>query len=358
MISVAVVGLAAAVLWIGAGRNKGRTTRDAGPLRVDSALLSFGAAWNQKDFQWTLPIENVTDRAIEVTRVEGSCYCTRVEPSAFPIGPGETVDVRLTLDLTVQDLNRASLPVRDHAEKVAAFTEDDAVRPAAVWEVRGRVRSGFSMVPGQLDFGDSLVAGSPFASKTVKVNCHEACQRLEVESDESRASALVTQTDGDGGGVGRQFEIHVVPNAGLPAGNHEFTLGVKAVLGDGETTAAAPLKVAARVLPEFGIVPSLTHLGRMTVGTEAEETVSLISRSGRSFSVERVESDSDDVSVEPYPVTAGGSRLYRLTIRASQTGNQQAEVRFHVRVDEDDSRASEPLILPVQYRYHGATPSG
>jgi hypothetical protein len=327
-------------------------TGSAAPLRVDSARLDFGEVRNQADFRWTLPVENLARRPILVSRVEGSCSCVRVEPSSFPIGPGETVDVELSLDLTVQDAHRASQAVREYAESIAVFVGDDAVRPAAIWNVRGRVSSAFSLSPGQLDFGDSLIAGMPFDSKTVDVECYAPCQRLHVANGEEFASAVVRQVDD----AGRRFEIHVLPNPGLPAGNHEFKLNVTAELGNGETTPPVPLKVAARVLPEFGIRPSFTHLGTIPVGKDVDETISLISRSGRAFSVERVNCDSENVSIEALPAVKGGDRMYRINIRATQSGDQQAEVRFHLHPDQNDVDSSETMsaMIPVQFRYRGA----
>lgn len=73
--------------------------RSAGDLVISAGSLNFGQVWCQRDFSWTVPIENRSDHTIHVASLQASCGCTSVEPSSFTLPPGAEQDLTFTLDL-------------------------------------------------------------------------------------------------------------------------------------------------------------------------------------------------------------------------------------------------------------------
>ena len=145
------------------------------PLAAEPGSLDFGVVWNSGSFHWKLPIRNTSDATIDVKRVGGSCSCTSVSPSAFVLKPGERVELAITYDLAsrTRDAEGATVPFDNG---IVAYGPGNV--QIAGWTVRGLVKQGFSCVPRELAFGESLICGQPYSSKTLEVTCIEPCRSL------------------------------------------------------------------------------------------------------------------------------------------------------------------------------------
>src|SRR6266849_4991614 len=71
-------------------------------LSVKRSALDFGEPWEEKNFVWKLPIQNVTNRDIRVHDFALSCGCLEIEPKSLTIPAQETREVALKVDLTQQ----------------------------------------------------------------------------------------------------------------------------------------------------------------------------------------------------------------------------------------------------------------
>jgi hypothetical protein len=307
------------------------------PLVADPAALDFGVVWNSQNFQWTVPIRNTTDKAIQVTRVEGSCSCTAVKPTAFLLNPGERIGLKLAYNLASRAHEWVSGRPEPFEGTVVAHTGQDD-RPIARWEIHGHVKNAFFTKPDELRFDESLVYGQPY-------------QQLLASIDEQYGAVIVRSAGVDG----RHFQVHVAPKATLDIGVHEFKVFLTAVLKSGERLPDVPVSVEAHVLHDLQILPSLAHFGDLKVGEAREETISLASRSGRNFDVASYTSASKDVSVVPLSRDQPESKAFRVKLRSSRTGPQESEVRFNIHYKGPSPRTAGDVTDRAVFsvRYYG-----
>ncbi|MBY0231201.1 MAG: DUF1573 domain-containing protein [Gemmataceae bacterium] len=123
---IALVGcvLVAAAAKITADATRPRPVQQAKreSLVVDPARLDFGEVLENERFAWTLPIENRGDAEARITKFQENCVCAKFDPPSLVIPPGETREVRLTLDLTrkPEDRGEAARPFAVLVEPIVA----------------------------------------------------------------------------------------------------------------------------------------------------------------------------------------------------------------------------------------------
>jgi hypothetical protein len=106
-------------------------------LRVAPQHLNFGTVWEQDAYRWIIPIENVTDRRIEIEGFDWSCGCLGVEPKELVIEPGEKAEVSVVMNLAASCLGGDAAAVRDAVVQVFPHVRGEARRG---WTIAGRVR--------------------------------------------------------------------------------------------------------------------------------------------------------------------------------------------------------------------------
>jgi hypothetical protein len=342
-----------ALLLIGLGGYALRSTRlfwdnPVDALVVDPEHLDFGEVWVQRDFRWTLPIRNTTNTDIGIRSFAASCGCTSVEPESIIVPTRSEVPVELVLDLRPG----ANAPLGQSRQEFAvSIIADaaDAVGSHPQWKLTGMVRVPIEFRPMTLDFEDSLVEGMPLAARTVRVVCNEPVESMSVECDPEFATASCTElTDStelpDSGA--ERFLIRVLPRDDLTVGEYEFDVAVQAVLADGTQTPVIGLPVRARILDDIRILPELSHLGMVAVGSEARETLRLESRRGEGITVESTEPDSDQITLERLERVSPTAWACVLRCSVEEEGEAAIPVRFHVRYD---SGAASELRAVVRW---------
>jgi hypothetical protein len=307
------------------------------PLSIEAASLDFGSVWNSERFEWTVPIRNTSRLEIHVDRLEGSCTCTLVAPSSFVLKPGEEVRVKLRYDLFSRTRpNGDSIVPFDDA--LSAYVNGDE-QPLARWHVRGHVKNAFACKPSALDFGDSLVEGRPYPTRTIDVTCFQSCRNVEVSADERTMAVVAKNPSGDG----VHFQVAVAPGATLDSGTHKIKLSLGAVLRSGERTPHVSLPVEVRILPDLKVLPSLAHFGELKVGDSREETIVLASRSGRSFDVQNFDSANKNLEIVPVASNDAGAKVFRVRLTSSTLGSENTEARFKIRYRGDAGPAGPRL---------------
>jgi Protein of unknown function (DUF1573) len=307
------------------------------PLAIEAASLDFGSVWNSEEFAWAVPMRNASNFPIIVGRLAGSCTCTLVDPSSLALKPGEEVRVKLRYDLfsRTRQSGDATVPFDD---ALSAYVNGDD-KPLARWHVHGLVKNAFSCDARSLDFGDSLVVGRPYPTRTIDVTCFQPCRKLEVSADERSAAVVAKNPSGDG----VHFQVAVAPGATLGSGTHKFKLSLGAVLPSGERTPHVSVPVEVRILPDLQIVPSLAHFGQLKLGESREETIVLASRTGRSFDVPTFDSGSKSLKIVTVASNEAGTKVFRIRLTSSKLGGENTEARFKIRYRGDGNSAGPQL---------------
>src|SRR5687768_14033297 len=63
-------------------------------LEADRADLNCGEVWEDPDYVRPVKVTNRSDREVRVTNMTGGCECTAVEPKAFTLAPGQSIQLR------------------------------------------------------------------------------------------------------------------------------------------------------------------------------------------------------------------------------------------------------------------------
>ncbi len=332
-------GLALAVgalLLIGLGGYALRSLRMFWDNPVDALVvnpehLDFGEVWVQRDFRWTLPIRNTTSTDLGIRSFATSCGCTSVEPDSIIVPAGGEANVELLLDLRPSASAPPGRSRREFAVNVIAVPIEP-VRAQLQWRVTGWVRTPIAFRPADLDFEQSLVKGMSLTARTVRVACNEPVERLVVDCDPALAAVSVTELTSSESEA-EPFVIRVLPNDELPVGEYQFDVAVRAVLTDGTQTPVIELPVRARMLRDIRILPEVSHMGMVAVGTEVEETLRLESRRGAPFAVELADSESELMTVTRLERVSPTAWICVLRCRVASDGDVAAPIRFDVQYE-------------------------
>lgn len=346
------IGLIAAVIALFVGgiwkyRLRSSAGDDLSPsqvtgLYVNPERLNFGEVWQDDRFAWVLPIENHSPSDVTIERFYNSCVCTEINPSSLVIPAGQSRDIRLTIDLlTEKAYDRPPEAVRDFAVAVQAVVKGaDGKKTDQGWEVRGRVKTAIQFEQPVVDFGTHSELAQPLPPRRIAVRCFTRLDSLAVSGSLHNFPVRVTRrSEGP-----LEFDLEIVPKAGLPVEEYKFDLSVVPILPGKKRLAAKKLHVVAWVVPDLQASPPEVALGAVPVGESAEATITLSSLTGCVFTVEGWHCTSDQVTVERKVADTGDPAFQVKWARVSAPGQQRAEIVFRATVGGKDGN---PVKVPV-----------
>jgi hypothetical protein len=321
----------------------------ASPLLVDSESLDFGRAWDQPGFEWRVPIQNTSGRAVEVVSVEPSCRCVEANPRTFVVPADDQVAIALRLSL--RDSKGESRECWPFSAKIVAKTKE-APPAQATWSVHGQVYQHPVRPAVEALHLDGFVVGSQFRKEAVPISSNRPVQKLTARCDPAFASVEVLPTAEAG-----SFELEIRPNNSLPVGKHKAIVDLESTVdlsglppGLGPPP-ALPLPVTVEVCHSVYASPSTMALGVVPVGETERDVVALRSLGDISFRVieaQVVDGDAS-LSVEPAPTSDARVLYYSIIQKSTTRGPRAAEVQFTVR--EEESGSTYPVVVAVTY--HG-----
>jgi hypothetical protein len=145
-----------------------------------------------------------------------------------------------------------------------------------------------------------------------------------------------------------KYEILIAPHPSLQPGVFKSKATLFVNTPEGERLSGATFGIDGRVQAEVRPLPARLMLGSKEIGEKAEAVVVLQASAATKVIVERIETDSPDIHVEP--ATIEGSppeRTFRVSQRVTQLGDQVGTVHFFIR---KGSRPAEPIVMEVTYR--------
>jgi Protein of unknown function (DUF1573) len=314
-----------------------RSTR-AQLVSVRADKLDFGDVWADENFVWTVPITNDGLEAITLREFFSSCACMGIQPKTLEIPAGGTGTIQLALNLThgKPEAGKASRPF---SVRVTASIGAKSTRKIT-WTISGRVRKVFEMVPSLLSFKEgSLVRGEVFPSQKVELHAHTEVTGVSAECRPPLATVAVVA-----GEAKNTFAVAVTPKRDLPAGELRFDVLVHGLTAHGALPVAL-LPVYGRVLEQVEFTPPTLLFGHRALGEQAEETVLVRSRSGKTFKVLTFEATSKSIEVERLAASSDSLPQFRVRQKFLELGQQSAVVSFRVLVDG----RSVTVALPARY---------
>lgn len=317
-------------------------------LSVPAESLDFGTVWMQDDFEWTIPVTNRSDRQVEILGFDSSCHCTSILPKKCSLAPGETLDLRLAINLAPSD-KEASQLIRDFDVLITPHLGDE-LSPLHTWVVQGRIRSPVELSRASLRFENFVASRDDFTSKTVKIKAGRQVEKIEVRCEEKDGVATIRQVDT----AKREYELSVTPSESLPIGPFGFAVAIKAFGKDGQPLPIVNFPVLGRLLANVRAIPPSLDFGSLECGIVKRDSIILSSRSGQPFRVLKVdvEEESGTALAEhaafPREVTTG-STVFQITQTALKADDRKATITFHVQED----KSKRVITIPVIVSYYG-----
>lgn len=334
-----VVGLFVLVFWLAM---KSRQMLEApAALVVDERYLSFGETWEDPVFVWKMPIRNTTDKEIDIAGFDASCSCVSIEPSAVAIAAHGTEEVRLTLNL-VKAQRQANLEGEDFKVAIQPRIKRSAGSQIG-WVVQGKVKKPFAIESPVVDFGESLVRGELFATRSVEIICAIAGTELLASNDSPFLTVNAIRDSSDP----RKHRLEINVHKNVPSGVFNYLVRLKALLPN-NITASGAVSVVGRVQEDVSLQPEVLAFGAVPIGSHVNGTVLIQSRSGQKFTIEEiVKQQVEGVTVDLHKQQRDGSQCLIVTLVGNQLGDQVYTI--HVKV----KTLQGYLNLPLQLSCHG-----
>ena len=293
---------------------------EIGGIVVSPSALQLGEVWETNAYELKLPIRNASNAPVKVADVLAGCACVEVSPRKFILGPRETIDLKLTIDLAKRapwEQHKENRPVRLDIRPLI-----EGVPPSKeAWLVEGVVRSRITLDVERLGFGDRPVSGSVNAPRTIEARVHASEGGLVATVVPYGAGAVSVSRLGEG-----EYALAISPAASLPPGAFSFHVEFSLLDTEGERIQTGrTLPVTGVMQPEVRAFPAQVLLGSRVVG----------------WVVDRVEIDSPDLKLEP------DGTDYRIRQRVTQEGDHFAVVKFFMR--KGSAGKATPISMTVSY---------
>jgi Protein of unknown function (DUF1573) len=317
-------------------------------LFVPPERLAFGQTWESKEFTWALPITNWDQQDVEIEHFATTCNCTKIEPSSLSIPPGQTREVRLTVDLT-PERNTKQAESQQWAFEVGIgpkLRDEEAPKVPDWWIVRGTVQRLLRLSVPVVDMGRQSERSQPLPLRHLLVSSAVPLKGLTATTPLSFVpviSALEPERHD-------QFQLTINSPPGLPIGPVKEEIRLTARLETGEeVTKIVP--VTGRIVADCQPDPPAAVLGARLVGETAQESVMLYSLTKQPFEVIDYTVAGKGLSLLALPEGPGEGPAFRVQQEIVEAGEQTGKVFFKLR-----TARGEPVEVVVTVSYRGLNP--
>ncbi|MCI0739271.1 MAG: DUF1573 domain-containing protein [Gemmataceae bacterium] len=320
-----------------------------GSLVVDAEHLNFGEVFQQKQFRWKLPIQNRSDKELEISHFSASCSCVEITPPSLIVAPNQTAVVVLTLDLT-ELANPSDTVPRVFKEMIIPRVKANDGRGVfhEGWSLQGRVEPGLLARPRTVDFGREILKTNPQRrSEVVSVIAQPGVVELGLEPNYLFSAFLRQSTKLPDGS--EQYEVRITPSKDLRTGYFKSQILVRASHKDSGSAVDLSVPVQGYVREDVDALPSAVVFGARALGDIGEEALSLSSKSGQSFEVIGIHTEGAGINCAPSETTSPKGRIFRVRQRFSQLGPTNNCVRFTIQ----GHNQIDVMTVEVSVAYHG-----
>ena len=305
------------------------------PLRAEPASLDLGEVWPRRDFHHEISITCTHRDPVHIESFTTSCNCTQIEPSSMTIDPGETKSLRLKLDLSAFVQVEPTIWTRPISISTLPVVADGSP-PSGTWQLTGRLRFPLAISNPRVTLPEIDEAGS-IAFPVTRIETTKAADiaSVTVRCDESFGKLQSEET-------GRVVIATVTPRSDLPGGLVQFPVEFIATTDAGEVLPAVEVLVEGYIRPDLYATPSQIVNGVMEVGQVISQTVKILSRSNRPFTVVDVECPSETHAVPQGEAQQGGQ--FHIEHVCQQQTDERIVV-FRCRYVSDGSEREIPLKI-------------
>jgi hypothetical protein len=299
----------------GPGSAQGNQNGSARRLIIPTEELELGEVWFQNALKHQVHVTNDSTEVVQVN-FTASCDCTDVEPTQFTFAPGESVPVRLVLDLsTLQNRDEPTRDVPFHIELRA--TVANLRWQQSKWTLRGTALAAARADPRIVDF-DELLEGAPLPPREIQVRLTDPGDQVTAAEVPNWLQCHLEQAAHDRSVVKAKLVPQTLPALG-PLRDVMLRFRITSEGGASKGTLSVP--VLGQVVNDISIEPLPLSFGILSPGTRAETEFTVSSRSKTAIEV-LVQNVSPDIKVSPIESAVGDAShrcRFRLTYTAPMT---------------------------------------
>ena len=243
-----VAGLAAQTTRPSSG-----ATPPSGKIFCARPAHDFGEAPQNDAIHHIFKIENRGTKDLRILGVNPSCQCTSAPLDRDLVKPGETLDIKATMNtLTFDGVVTKSLDVRS----------DDPETPNLHLTLTGKISPAFRASVTEVNFG-RIRKGAATETQTfdVLVGGMVKADVKDIRPDFSQVKAEAVPVTAAGGG--RAYRVSVRIEGDLPVGAFRANLAVATTLA---SQPVISIPVAALVEGEINVTPRTFNFGNVTLG--------------------------------------------------------------------------------------------
>lgn len=318
---------------------QGRRSQGKDLIRVNPDQLTFGNQWETNSYRHRFHVENQTATEITIARFETSCSCAGVKPSKIKLGPYDSANLEVELDLR----KLGPLSPRSESRRVSFWVQPivqnstGKARPDKTWVFQGTVMPSVRVENPILTFGTHSHLDISSRVRTTRVHCLVPNSDLRIQCFTTHGgltakAKAVTKS---------AHEITVEWTGSFVPGEHRARL----VLQTGDEIPPYTVNLARTVLSDIQASPPAILLGSRRVGEAVTETVTLHSLTGRKLTLHEVR--SGDRSIAIHAVHKGGPPSFEVRCLIPKLGSKQATVQAIIVTDSEKKK--EEIELPVAW---------
>lgn len=315
-------------------------------LVVPEEYLNIGDVWEDNNYKWTIPVQNNSNKDINVKKFIVSCSCvSSIEPKSAIIPMEKRVDVQIVFDLTGRSAEQIDSKERPFEVSLLALMESDGVQYRSGWAIRGKIQSRITVNPLVLYTGN-VRKGELSTMEPVTVSVHVPIKDLLLDYNRNELKIKKTQLS-SGEGM-KKFLLDVNISDNLPIGAFKSPIKIRVVDSEGKTHPGTQLYVEGVSVDDIEAIPSLLVLGCGSIKEHLGKEVVLRSYRGAAVKIDDVLIPSQDLIVEPIKSGFSSCPSYKVTQKVTKTGDQSSVLRFICHSTLDPRPVT--LEIPVCYR--------
>jgi len=311
-------------------------------LKVPESV-DFGEAEGYRRIPIIIPLENVSDREVEIIRVSTGCGCASVEANPGVLAPGQKKDIKLLF---------ATGDTDGEYERTVAIKTDDRAQADYPVRFHGRVYSPLRWETKTVDMGE-IPAGEGASKQFALISTlDENPEILNAFSEEGRVeiSYLGSEPFEDERAEGKKFLFEAKVPKDFPASRFA---GEIIVQGMKENLDFPPINVFGEVVSDVKFTPPRMFC-RLNPGEKKRELLHLSTRSGTPFEVVDIETEGDmpaELSIEKGDAP-NEKNLVGVFDGGTEAGGKRGTARLYIEREGANSRdvVEVPVIMVSEAR--------
>jgi hypothetical protein len=265
-------------------------------------------------------VTNIYDVPVQVIDIRRSCGCLEAYPPMKVLQPNEAADFVITMD--------SANFKGDYAATVyvtfRGVLDQQEFQNTAVLRIQANSRTDVQLNPGRVHFG-TVAQGARFVPQTVTVEYSGRQRDWKILGVVPPAGPIDVDVKLVGGGfLGTKYQVAVSLKPDAPAGPVAEVIGLRT---NDSTAPIVQINVTGTVQAPITLSTHEARFGKVKLGQSSTLRVIVRGTGNTPFVVQKIEEDSDGVSVETFPA-ASPTQVVTVKFQPTRPGVVKKELKL------------------------------